>query len=369
VATVGVRDGRAVLPVRLLPGRPAAVAVDLRSVKSAPTVVLRWNAVASDGHQTSGSLVLHVRGPGAAASPVVGNQQPPLLRPAEVGARVGGYLALAVLVGGLLFVSFLWPAGAAEARTRFVLSASVAVGACAAVADLAIDLWRADGAMSLHTALTEPFGRSYAALVLLWLLAAVVVVAVLQGGESGVRRLAWRVGALVVAVGLIRVTSMNAHAGQGTGASWGEVADILHLVGVSCWVGGLVVLTVGVLPRRRLEELEVVVPRFSKVALLSVLLIVGSGVVLVRQLIWPLDGIWTTHYGRVLAVKLSIFLLVMAAAMVSKRWVDRTVAQRGATRRGSTAVRSIATSVAAETVLVTAVLGAASVLATSSPGI
>ena len=57
-------------------------------------------------------------------------------------ARVVGYLAMAVLIGGLLFISLLWPAGAGERRTRFVLAAAVVAGVAASVAEIAITLWR-----------------------------------------------------------------------------------------------------------------------------------------------------------------------------------------------------------------------------------
>jgi copper transport protein len=58
----------------------------------------------------------------------------------------------------------------------------------------------------------------------------------------------------------------------------------------------------------------------------------------------------------------------MLAALKSKRWVEKSLAGAIATRR-RTAVRSLVASVAAETALVVTVLGAASVLATSSPGV
>ncbi len=366
--------GGAVLPDEVVPGKPRTLSVDLRTVEPARTVVLSWKVIdPHDGHESEGALELHVRGSGggdAAAAPAQTGppSEPRFMEEAEVATRTVGYLAMAVLIGGLLFVSLLWPAGAQETRTRFVLGTSVVAGALAAVGEMAIVLWRADGSLKLSTALSQDFGRVYAAMVLLWLLAAVVVVGAVQGGAPAVRRLPWRIGALVVAIGLARCTSMNAHASFAPRPSLGAVADLLHLVAVSAWVGGLVVLTVGVLPRRRLEELEEVVPRFSRVAQVSVLVIVASGLILVWQVVWPIDGFWATHYSRVLLVKLSLFVLVMLAAMQSKRWVDRAIAGTNASRGGG-AVRSIATSVAAETVLVAAVLGAASVLATSSPGV
>lgn len=373
------------LPVTAVTGRPKAVTVDLRPVKRARTVTLVWRMVGSDGHGTEGSLTWHVGGQrhGDASDdvgsdrrddPAVGTSgagaDPPssLLRPTEVGVRIVGYLAMALLIGGLIFVSLLWPAGAEDRRTRFVILASVAAGASAAVAEVAVTLWQADGALSLTTALTEDFGRVDAARVILWALATVIAVGMAQGGESAVRSLPWRIGALVVGTGLIRVASMNAHASQGPDPAWGEVADFLHLVGVSAWVGGLVVLAVGVLPRGRIDELERVVPRFSRVATISVLLIIASGSILIWELIWPIDGLLSTHYNRVLVVKLSLFALVLTAAMASKRWVTRNVTSAPAARR-RTAVRDIRISVVAETVLVAGVVGAASVLATSSPGI
>ena len=379
-ASVTVQVQGSTLPVLPVTGRPEAVTIDLGSVERARTVTLRWRMIGSDGHGTEGSLTWHVGGHKdggsdpkddvAAADPSGTSADPPssLLRPTEVGVRVVGYLAMALLIGGLIFVSLLWPAGAEDRRTRFVILASAVAGASAAVAEVAVTLWRADGSLSLTTALTEDFGRVDAARVILWALAAVVVVGMAQGGETAVRSLAWRLGALVVGTGLIRVASMNAHASQGSDPAWGEVADFLHLVGVSAWVGGLVVLAVGVLPRGRIDELEQVVPRFSKVAMISVLLIIASGSILIWELIWPIDGLWSTHYNRVLVVKLSLFALVLAAAMASKRWVTRNVTSAPAARR-RTAVRDIRISVVAETVLVAGVVGAASVLATSSPGI
>jgi len=367
-------DGE-VLPDEAVPGMPSAVSLDLSGLRAARTVVLHWTAIdVEDGHQTEGAVSFHVRrsgttadradtlaGPGAPSGPRY-------LEQVQVGTRTVGYLAMAVLIGGLFFVSLLWPAGAQDTRTRTVLFAAVIAGGLSAAGELAIAVWRTDGAQTLTAVLTADFGRVYAALVLLWLLAAVVVVGAVQGGPPGVRRLPWRTGAVVVALGMVRCTSMNAHASEAAKPFLGAVADLLHLTAVSAWVGGLVVLTVGVLPRRRLEELEQVVPRFSRVAQVSVAMVVASGLILVWQVIGPIDDFWSTHYSRVLLVKLSLFVAVLLAALGSKRWVDRALAGNHVDRGGN-AVRSIATSVAAETLLVAAVLGAASVLATSSPGV
>lgn len=286
----------------------------------------------------------------------------------SVAGRIVGYAAMAVLVGGLLFVSLLWPAGARERRTRLMLGISVVAGIAAAGVSVGVVIWQTDGALSLADALAAEQGRVATANALLWVLAAVVVAAVLQRGNEIVRTLPWCVGATVVAGGLLRTAGMASHASQGSHPAWGGVADFLHLLAVSAWVGGLAVMTVALLPRRRLQELESVVPGFSRVAQSSVLLLLASGAILLWQVVGSVDDFWSTDYARVLVVKASLLGLVLLAAMASKRWVDKHLADAIATHR-ETAVRSLAASVATETVLVLTVLGAASVLVTSSPGI
>jgi copper transport protein len=371
-ADLSVTSGVGRLPVEQVPGRPEALRIDLRSVEPAATVRLAWKMVSEhDGHESSGVLVLHVRGAAAASSMPAASgsgSHTQVVDDLALAGRALGYLAMAVLIGGLLFVSLLWPAGAGERRTHQLLGAATAVGLLASITAAGVVVWRGGENRSLADALGEDVGRACVAMVLLWLLAAVVVAAVVQGGESVVRQLPWRFGAAVVGAGLIRTTGMNAHAVQTDEPNWGIAADFLHLIGISAWVGGLTVLSVCLLPRRRLSELEQVVPRFSKLAAGSVLLIVASGLILTWQIISTVDGFWSTHYADVLLVKISLFTLVLLVAMNSKRWVQKSLARAVAARRRN-AVKSFAVSVAAESVLVVAVLGAASVLTTSSPGV
>jgi putative copper export protein/methionine-rich copper-binding protein CopC len=375
-ADVTVTVGSTRLPVSAVAGDPRAVDFDLSEVSPDGTVAVTWMAVDShDGHRTSGVLRWHVADPSPSAAPAphaggaglpAPRGEPRPRRALELASKVVGYLAMALFVGGLLFLALLWPEGASTRRARVVLAASLVAGVGASAGTVAVVLWRAHG-QTVGEALATDYGRAASATLLVWLLGAVVVASVLQQDTTAVRGVAWRVGAVVVSAGLIRVMGINAHATQGDHRTLGIAADFLHLTAVSAWVGGLVMLSVCLLPRRRLEELEAVVPRFSVVALLSVLAIVASGLLLLWDVSRGIDHFWATHYAHVLVLKLAIFALVMLAAMKSKRWVETTLAEAIAAHR-RTAVRSFAVSVAAETVLVLAVLAAAGVLVTSSPG-
>lgn len=289
--------------------------------------------------------------------------------------RAIGYLALAVFCGGLLFVALLWPAGATDRRTRLILTSTVAVGLAGSL--LGIGLQGAYAGALPATAALRPtvfrqaldthLGQLWAARALLWALAAVVLVAVLQRGESAVRSVGWRVGALAIGVGLLRSTGMGSHSADTAHAGWAAVADLVHLAGMVAWVGGLVMLSVAVLPRRRPAEFAAVVQGYSRLAQTSVIAIVVAGSFLAWQLIGSVDGVLFTSYGRTLLIKLTIFALVLAAAQCSKTWVKRRlpVAVAGG---GAATVRPFVYLVATETTLVLGVLFVASVLVTASPG-
>ena len=365
-----VHAGDRTLPLGVVPGDTRAITFSLAGVTSAETVVLTWTLVdAHDGHRSGGTLRLHVEESAAteaADDPAPARSEPRLLGWLDFSSHLVGFLAMALFVGGLLFLSLLWPAGSQDRRARALLVATSTAGVIAAIGATGVVLWRSSD-LSVADALATDYGRAASALVLLWLLAAVVVSSVLQLDSAAVRGVAWRVGAVIVAGGIIRVTGINAHATQGDERVLGITADFLHLCAISAWVGGLVMLSVCLLPRKQLDELEQVVPRFSRVALASVLLIVTSGLLLLWEISRGIDDFWATDYAQVLILKLTLFSLVMLAAMKSKRWVQ-TVLEEAVAAHRRTAVRSFAVSVTAETVLVISVLGAASVLVTSSPG-
>ena len=303
-----VRVAGKVLPAQAAPGHPGAFTIDLASVKPARTVALTWQIIDShDGHVSDGTVSFHVRGQAddAAAVPAETTlrSEPGLLRPAEVTARIVGYLAMAVLIGGLLFVSLLWPAGAQERRTQRVLVGAVVAGASASVAQVAVVLWRADEEPDPHDRADRGL-RSRAG-------GHAAAVAAGRGGRGrGPARRSLR-----------RTPSALADRGAGRRhrADPGDRDDRPRQPGsrprlgrgrrlpapgrhqrVDRWSCGADDRRAA---RRRIEKIDEIVPRFSKVAQVSVLLIMASGLLLVWQLIWPIEGFWSTHYSRVLVVK------------------------------------------------------------------
>jgi putative copper export protein len=169
-------------------------------------------------------------------------------------------------------------------------------------------------------------------------------------------------------LGLLRTAGISGHSTEGSHPGWGAVADLVHLLGVSLWVGGLVLLLIGVLPRRRPAELATVVPRYSALAGVSVAAAAGAGVVLSWQVLGSFGALFGTSYGRLLLVKVGLLAAVLLVAQRSRSWV-RTRLDIAVLLRGDRAtVRPFVHSVAAETGLVLVVLAATSLLVTSAPG-
>lgn len=368
------------LPVTLVPGRRGEVVRAALGHPADGDLAVVWSVVdEEDGHASSGRLDFGVgtaaltdqdRGEEAAPAPS------PLVRNGLVAARWTGYLSLALFIGGLAFVTLLWPRGAHEPRARALLGLAWTCGLLASVAGIGLqgaygalgglrDALRAETYVDVLT--TEP-GVVLAARVLLWVLAAVVLSALLQGGPRTSRSPGWRVGALAVCLGLLRATGMAGHNSEGGEPTWGALADLVHLLGVALWIGGLAMLALAVLPRRRAAELARIVPGYSRLAAVSVAGIVAAGLVLAWQVVGSYDALLHTSYGHLLLLKTGVLGVVLLVALASRQWV-RTRLDLAVLLRGDAAtVRPFGYSVAAETGLVLVVLAVTSLLVTANPG-
>jgi copper transport protein len=297
-------------------------------------------------------------------------------RAAYALARGVDYFGGALFLGGLAFLALVWPAGAHSRGARRVVVTGWLFGLLGTVAAIGLEgVWVTERPFAdalrwdlLDMVLDVQFGRVWFARTLLWVLAGVVLADLLRRGETAARSTAWRVGAGAVGLGLLRTNGLVGHALDAPQPVWAQVAGLVHLVGVVVWLGGLAVLLVGVLPRRKPEELGVVVPRYSRLAMVSVALIVVGGLVLAWQVIGSVGAVLTTDHGRLLLVKLAIFAVVLVIAQASRSWVAHRLDFAVVLRGDAATVRPFVYSVAAETTLVVLVLIAASLLVTASPG-
>ncbi|UMP05891.1 hypothetical protein [Amycolatopsis sp. EV170708-02-1] len=161
-------------------------------------------------------------------------------------ARCVDYFGMTLFTGGLFFLAFLWPDGAGHGRARKVVGTGWLLGFAGTVAGLGLQgAWAAQRSAAdlfdwdlLGQALDTQFGRVWFAKALLWLLAGVVLADLMQRGRNAATSIAWRVGAGVLTLGLLRTTGLTGHAVESGRPLLTQLADLVHLAGICAWIGG-----------------------------------------------------------------------------------------------------------------------------------
>jgi copper transport protein len=400
--------------------------------------VVSWRVTSSDSHPISGAFTFSVGDVSPAEAEALRDDLV-----ADSGgdralgivygvARFAAFAGIVLLVGGAAFVLGLWPAGATDRRTRRLVAFGWWVTVAATVASIGLQgAYEANGGLAdaldpgvFGDGLGARTGRTWG--IRLLVLAALAVLYLVarprtgprtrtrSGGAGGADGLAApapaRFGdeatflAAVLGLGVLVTVSAAGHASAGDMVPLAMVTDVVHLVGVCVWLGGLAVLA-AVLLRPDAggfdrSELDGVVGRFSTVAFASVVAIVVSGSVQGWRQLDTLDELVDTPYGRLLLIKVALVALMVVGAFFSRVWVRRRLAvgsaggatggAGGATGDGSGTgaepapvlspgpgaaavspppdVRSLRRSVGAEALVAVAVLGVTAALVNAVPG-
>lgn len=119
----------------------------------------------------------------------------------------------------------------------------------------------------------------------------------------------------VLLLALLATQSLVSHAAAITpNALLPVVVDVLHLLAAGLWVGGLLALSVGLLPLIHRDKANFFMlvrsgwRPFSRLAVLSVALLVATGLFSMGQHVASIDALLTTLYGQALAVKVGLIL-------------------------------------------------------------
>ncbi|MEU2518793.1 copper resistance protein CopC [Streptomyces pseudogriseolus] len=344
--------------VRLLTGLPDG------------TYTVAYQVVSADSHPVAGAYTFSIGAPSETTVSVSAQGSDDGLVGWLYGfGRYVSYAGFVVLAGGAAFVLACWAPGArVRAVQRLVVSGWLALTA----ATLGLLLLR--GSYTTTGKVGDIFDlellgdvlqtKTGAALVsrLLLLAAAALFIAVLfgayartapagadgdangakkpaegereaegDGGEPDKRDLTFglALGGTVVAAGLAASWAMSEHASQGLQPGVAMPVDVVHLLAVAAWLGGLTALLVALY--RGPVETPVgrdAVRRFSRLAFGSVVTLAVTGV----YQSWRQLGSWSaftdTRYGQLLLVKIALVAVMVAVAYLSRRWTQRLAEAR-----------------------------------------
>lgn len=337
------------------------------------TYTVAWQAVSADSHPISGAFTFSIGAPSATdvSLPTAQAGGGPVGIAYGI-ARYAAYAGFTVLVGGAAFILLCWRRGAAERPLQKLVVRAWVTLTAATLAMLVLrtpytgsgsfsDVFDLDG---LRAVLETKTGASLVSRLLL-LGAAALFVAVLFGVYA--RRVAClgpdegdlpegetdgsadgrpdgsdeadptdeagrpddtsdltfglAIGGAVVAGGIAATWALSEHASTGIQPGIAMPADILHLMAVATWLGGLAALLVALHKVPGIERAAV--RRFSRVAFVSVLVLAVTGV----YQSWRQLGSWSaltgTDYGQLLLLKVGLVAVLLGIAYVSRRWTAR----------------------------------------------
>ncbi len=349
------------------------VAVSLPKRLPTDTYTVAWRVLSSDSHPIHGAFVFSVGKRSAGGSGVVDE-----VLAAEAGSpavdlslavvRFIGLSLILLCVGGAAILAFVADPGEMRTRTLWIVLAGAAgvlavdslawiglTGAKAAGFGLdAVVRWA-----PARDVIEAGFGQ---ALLLRALLALALAVVAILGARSRSER--WTVPIVFLASAIAVTPALVGHAR--VDGSLAVAADAIHVVAAGVWVGGLLFLALLLVEAGgdRWSLAASVVPRFSTLAVVSVIALVAAGVVSGFLEVGSWDALWHTTYGQLLLVKVALLMPLLVLGAFNNRV---SVPRLRSAAAGPRTRRRFVGSVAVELALMVVIVGVTAVLISEPP--
>ena len=198
---------------------------------------------------------------------------------------------------------------------------------------------------SFSSSLNTTFGQWYLLRFPLLVGLAVLIVgkvrrSALAGAGDGERApgRAWWVAWAAFGLALLATNSFSGHAAVAQPHAVAVLNDLVHLASGAIWFAGIIVLAIvlpdgwsGAPPAERARLLAPAVTRFSKVALVTIGIVAVTGTVNSFLDVNALGDLIDTGYGRTLALKIGLFLFVLALGGINHFFLRKRLerAERG----------------------------------------
>src|SRR3954451_24963006 len=259
------------------------------------TYVVTWRVISSDSHPIDGAYTFQVGSKATLSDKNAKNAAASLLATTGGSRTVGVvygidrgflYAGIALLLGGAVFLAAVWPTGRDDRRARWLvwsgwITVFVTTGfgiALEGVYGAGLPLSDVFDTTVLRDELDTRYGHIALIRLALLVLAIPLLRVLLQRRPAAEHPLRWwwKLSALVGGAGVAGTPGIAGHASTGIQTGLAIPADLVHVAGMACWLGGLVLLCFAVLPRRDADELRAVLPRYSALALGAIVALVVS---------------------------------------------------------------------------------------------
>jgi copper transport protein len=343
-----------------------AVKIDRRLDRGTYTVT--WRVISADSHPVAGAFVFNVKKatPGGSCKQVFGATTPGTINALFKFMRALDFALILLVVGGAMVLALALRSAAPALRSRLfrilaglsfglVLAAALCIVLQGAVAG-GFGLTEAFRWDTVHSVLQTRFGRAF-----LWQIGLAIVVGAVALLASRSRRLE-----LLPLLALFLLPTISAAGHARTSGSWALVFDVIHIAAASTWVGGLAftVLALMLAGNDRWPLASRAVPRFSILAVVSVVTLISAGSLRGYQEVRAFHGLWDTTYGQLLLAKIALVLPLLALGAYNNRYaVPRLKKQIASVVEQRRFLRAAG----AELAIMAAIVGVTAVLVTEPP--
>jgi len=326
------------------PKQPSILKSGLKENLPDGTYRIKWKVVSSDGHPVEGVIPFQIGSAGQNAAEVQKETKGYTPKADLIIIRWLQYLSNACYVGLLFFYMVILPNGKKQygsADKLFFKLSGISFALLFISILLSLPL---QATIEAGLPWSEVFSfqiyeniLSYTTFGQTWIFQVVILITLgfitsfIWMAESTKKVILWACFGLGTA--LLLTKALTSHAAAGTNQILAISMDFFHLLAASIWIGSLIGFAV-LLPWRKnsnsKQDYLLMVKRFSKWGVILVVLLSFTGIFGSFQYIPNLTSLVQTNYGKVLACKVILFLLmlILAAAnfLKGKRKQERGLA-------------------------------------------
>jgi copper transport protein len=375
--------------VRRAPADPDTLVVPVRPNLPEGWYLIYWRAISVDGHPVSGAFTYAVgANPGPAPEFRIPSIAASATTPSLLVARWVMFVAVMASIGLLaLRLAIARPLlRRVEGTSLHALSVAFVIASVVGLIAIVTYLDFATANESLRSVFdlgalvplfrVTAFGRAIVDLEVcfaLFCLAGWIALWVdrPERERRSIAELVAGVGVLFAAAAVLVVPGAAGHAAQTSPRGLTLLFDWLHLGAGSVWFGGLIgllVLWITLPSRQRVAALSAVVPRFSNVAVVSVIVLAGAGIGEAVDHMPAVNALWETGYGQAILIKAGLLggALLLASGNLL-RSTPRLAAAHARPELAGPAAGLLRTLASGEVVVVAGVVFVAAVLSSLAP--
>ncbi len=291
------------------------------------TYVVVWRVTSADGHPVQGAFPFYVGAEKENVTSLVATYLHSYHADPS-GSKVSAILrwimfaGVIVLIGSLMMCGMLAKPADLDQRSVIVIAGAWLFAVFGSAVALIAYGPNATGTSLYNLSLLgdtmrTAFGQATA--VRLGLLAATAMLFYFRRNRSP---RSWWLGVIALSIPMAATFSLSGHPVVQHPAWFSVSLDIVHLLAVSAWIGGIAILSLGGTLWYETQN-GLVIRRFSRIALGAVLVVIITGVTQSWLMMDGLGSILSTNFGRTLLVKTTAVVVLVSLGALTRLTLKR----------------------------------------------